>query len=110
MHKGTELSGNITLMQAAAASALAFSGKTEDARRILNELEQRCGRYVSQTSIAAIYAGFGDVDAPLTCLERAYDDRCSWLQRSLVTEPRLNLLRDQPRFHDLARRVGMAGS
>jgi len=108
LQKGTELSGNITLMQASAASAFAFSGKTEEARRILSELEQPHGRYVSQTSIAAIYAGLGDVDSALACLERAYDDRCSWLLRCLVTDPRLDRLRDQPRFHDLPGRVGLA--
>lgn len=109
LQKGTELSGNITLMQAATASAFAFADKTEDARRILSELEQPRGPYVSQTSIASIYAGLGDLDPALTCLERAYDDRCCWLLRSLVGDPRLDLLRDQPRFNDLARRVGIAG-
>jgi len=109
LQKGTELSGNMTLMQAAIGSAFAFSGRTEEARRILAALDEARGRYVSQTSIAAIYAGLGEIGSALTCLERAFEDRCSWLLRSLVNDPRLDRLRDQPRFHDLARRVGIAG-
>jgi len=109
LQKGTELSCNMTLMQAAAGAAFAFSGRTEEARRILAALDEARGRYVSQTSIAAIYAGLGEIDSALTCLERAFDDRCSWLLRSLVTDPRLDRLRDQPRFHDLVSRVGIAG-
>ena len=108
LQKGTEVSGNITLMQASVASAFAFAGKAEEAGRILSELEQARGHYVSQTSIAAVYSGLGDVDAALTALERAYDDRCSWLLRALVADPRLDRLRDQPRFHDLCRRAGIA--
>jgi tetratricopeptide (TPR) repeat protein len=108
LQKGTEHSGNITLMQASVASAFAFAGKTEEAGRILNELEQPRGYYVSKTSIAAVYSGLGDVNAALTALEQAYDDRCSWLLRALVADPRLDRLRDQPRFHDLSRRAGVA--
>jgi hypothetical protein len=108
MQKGAELSGNMTLMPAAIGSALAFSGRTEEARRVLSAFDGARGRYVSQTSIAAIYAGLSEIDSALTCLERAFDERCSWLLRSLVTDPRLDRLRDQPRFHELMRRMGVA--
>ena len=109
LQQATRLSGNSTLMLAALGGAFAFWGKEQEARAILLELEGlRSRKYVSQVFVAAIYAGLGEKDRALTCLEQAYEDRCSWLPRSLVTDPRFDDLREEARFQHLARRVGVA--
>jgi eukaryotic-like serine/threonine-protein kinase len=108
LQQATALSGNSTMTLAALGSAFAFWGNEEEARRILRELEElRPRKYVPQTFVAAIYAGLGETGRAWSCLERAYEDRCVWLLRSIATDPRLNSLRHEPRFHDLARRVNV---
>jgi len=111
LQQATALSGNSTLMLAALAGGFAFWGKDEEARKILHELEELARqKYVSQTWVAVVYAGLGETDRALTCLEHAYDDRCSWLMRSIANDPRLDRLRHEAQFHDLARRVGISPS
>jgi tetratricopeptide (TPR) repeat protein len=111
LQQATALSGNNTLMLAALAGAFAVWGKEQEARKLLHELEEFAWqKYVSQTWIAAIYAGLGENDRALTCLEHAYEDRCSWLMRSIANDPRFDRLRDEVRFHQLARRVGISPS
>jgi hypothetical protein len=100
------LSSNSTLTQAALAGAFAFSGNDPDARKILAELAALASRkYVSQAHVAAVYAGLGENEEALTHLERAYNDRCGWLLRCVMTDPRIDSLREEPRFKELARRL-----
>ena len=107
LQKASELSRNNTLMMASLGGAFAVWRKQEEARNILNELEQiRPRKYVSQVFVAAILAGLGEIDRSLDCLETAYEDRCTWLPRCLVADARLDMLRGQPRFQDLVRRMG----
>jgi len=104
--KAVALSSNSTLMLAALGGAFAFWGKEDEARKILQELET-VGRhkYVSQACVAAIYTGLGEKDLALNCLEQAYEDRCSWLMRCAAADKRLDLVRAEPRFQELARRL-----
>jgi eukaryotic-like serine/threonine-protein kinase len=95
-----------TLAIGTLGGVLASWGKTDEARRILCELEESaCGRkYVSQVPVASIYLGLGDKDRAIACLEKAYEDRCVrliWLR----VDPRLDSLRDDSRFQALLRRM-----
>jgi serine/threonine-protein kinase len=111
LEKATVLSSNSTLMLAALGAALASWGKEDDAHKILQELEELGRRkYVSQVFLAAIHIGLCDNAKALTCLERAYDDRCSWLLRALATGPQFDRLREEARFQTLVRRVGLVPS
>jgi TolB-like protein/Flp pilus assembly protein TadD len=102
------LSNHSTLMVAALGGVFAAWGKQEEARNILRELEEFVRRkYVSQVFTAAIFCGMGDTDRALTCLETAYEDRCTWLVRGMTVDPRLNGLRAEARFQNLARRMGL---
>jgi hypothetical protein len=96
-------------MMASLGGVFAVWRKQEEARNILNELEQiRPRKYVSQVFVAAILAGLGEIDRALDCLETAFEDRCTWLPRCLVADARLDVLRGQPRFQDLVRRMGFS--
>src|SRR5262245_20840020 len=61
-----------------------------------------------QVFVTAIYAGLRQNELALNCLEQAYEDRCSWLLRCVAADPRLNRLREESRFHELARRLGVS--
>jgi hypothetical protein len=95
-------------MLASLGGVFAAWGKQEEARTILHELEELGRRkYVSQVFVAAILTGLGEIDPALTCLETAYQDRCTWLPRCLAADARLDRLRSQSRFEDLIGRTGI---
>jgi hypothetical protein len=56
--------------------------------------------------MAYIYAGLKLNDEAFEWLEKAYDERNQWLTW-LKVDPRLDLLRADPRFANLVRRVGL---
>jgi len=102
------LSNHSGLMVACLGGIFASWGKQEEARKILRELEEMGRRkYVSQVFVSAIFAGLGERDEALARLERAYDERCTWLPRSLAADARFDSLRVEARFQDLTRRVGI---
>jgi serine/threonine protein kinase/Flp pilus assembly protein TadD len=103
------LSNNSTLMVASLGGAFAAWGKQEEARNILQELEQM-GRqkYVSQVFVGAILTCLGEIDQAITCLENAYEDRCTWLPRCLAADARLDRLRGESRFQRLIHRVSIS--
>ena len=63
-------------------------------------------RYVSPYLIAIVYVGLGDKDQAFAWLDKAFQDRSSLLLW-LKVEPQFDSLRDDPRFQDLLRRVGL---
>jgi tetratricopeptide (TPR) repeat protein len=107
LQQARALSNNSTLMVASLGGALAAWGKQEEARNILRELQQMGSRkYVSQVFVAAILTGLGEIDQALTCLEAAYEDRCTWLPRCLAGDARLDRLHSESRLQRLIQRMG----
>jgi serine/threonine-protein kinase len=87
--------------------AYAVSGNKVEAQRVLAELKdisQR--RYVSPYSVAIIYAGLGEKEQAFQWLQKANDERNTELV-FLKVDPRLDPLRDDPRFHELLGTVGI---
>ncbi len=85
----------------------AVSGKTSQARVVLDELKQLSGReYVPADRIALVYAGLGEKDQAFAWLEKAYEEH-SFNLVWLKVEPRWDTLRSDQRFADLMRRVGL---
>jgi TolB-like protein/Tfp pilus assembly protein PilF len=105
--KAEELSGVSSHPIAFEGYALAKSGKQAKARAVLAALLQlSTKRYVSPYSIAMIYNGLDERDKSLAWLERGYAQRDHKMV-FLKVEPKWNNLRDDPRFQDLLRRVGL---
>ncbi len=95
------------LGMAALAHAYALSGKRVEAQKLLAELlEQSKVRFVSPSSVAAIYTALGDKDDAFAWLEKADKARDGILAR-LKVDSRFDPLRSDPRFTDLVRRVGV---
>jgi serine/threonine protein kinase/Flp pilus assembly protein TadD len=105
--KAYALTGGDPCIHAERAHALALTGNHDEATGILRDLEsRRRGRYISPYHLAEVQLALGEKDSALLELERALEDRC----REMVlinVEPRLDILRQEPRFTDLIRRVGL---
>jgi len=80
----------------------AIAGHRAQAEEVLTTLEYESkSRYISPYDLAVIHAGLGDHDAALRELTRAYDDRSAWMV-FLNVDPRLDCLREEKAFADLA--------
>ena len=97
--KGAEIAE--VSVKALMARAYALCGKRSDAVRLLQELTT-----ASPYSIAGVYAALGDHDSAFESLNNAYDQRDIQLV-SLKTDPSLDPLRDDQRFSELVKRVGL---
>jgi tetratricopeptide (TPR) repeat protein len=97
-----------TPAMAALGYLYAKTERADDAKAVLAEFDAlaRTGRYASAYAIAVIYAGLGDRERALSALEAAYRERSHWLVW-LKRDPRWNEIREQPRFRELVRRVGL---
>jgi TolB-like protein/Tfp pilus assembly protein PilF len=87
--------------------AYAHAGRRTDALRLLAELRRRSQTgYVPAGAFLNAYLGLGDNQQAFAWLERAYQERSNTLQFMKV-HPYFDPLRDDPRFADLLRRVGL---
>ncbi|HEX7333769.1 MAG TPA: winged helix-turn-helix domain-containing protein [Pyrinomonadaceae bacterium] len=101
---GVKLSGS-PLMHALLGHAYAASGRTAEAKQVLNDLQQLQGqRYVSPYTVAAIYAGLGDQAQAFKWLEKAVEERDIWLM-NLKVDPVFAKLRSQRQFTDILGRI-----
>ena len=92
------LTGNDAQQRTLIARATALSGDRPGARRMLEEIEEQAReRCISPYSLALVHAALGDQDATFRELGRAVDERSSWMAY-LAVNPRLDELRDDPRF------------
>jgi len=80
----------------------AATGRKREARTRLAELRQDPKILLYRVSL--VYAMLGDKEDALAVLERAYNERASGLQ-TVNIEPPFDLLRDDPRFQALLRRM-----
>jgi serine/threonine-protein kinase len=104
---GVTLSGGSTLMRAALAHTYGIANRIKDAREILESLTKLAQqKYVAPYFLAGIYIGIGENDRALEYLEKAYEEKSHWLIY-LHVDPSMDTLRDDPRFQDLLRRVGL---
>ena len=83
----------------------ARAGDRPRALAILNQL-QNSKTYVSPGELAVLYVAVGEREQAFAALERAFAVRDVQLQY-LAVDPAFDPLRDDPRFTDLVRRVGL---
>jgi serine/threonine protein kinase/tetratricopeptide (TPR) repeat protein len=87
--------------------AFAVAGKRPEAQTVLSQLKQVSRRrFVSAYDVATIYAALGEKDQAFLWLEKALQERAEWLVY-LKVEPQVDILRADPRFQDMLRRVGL---
>jgi serine/threonine-protein kinase len=87
--------------------AYAHAGRRSDALRLLAELKRRKqAGYVPAGAFVNAYLGLGDKEQAFYSLEQAYKEQSNILQ-FLKTHPYFDPIRNDPRFVDLVRRVGL---
>jgi TolB-like protein/Flp pilus assembly protein TadD len=89
------------------AQALALAGRREEARAILGRLTEMAKiRYVPATALAVIELGLGNIDASLTHLEAAVENRESSACMYGI-HPLYDRLRSHPRFQAVLERMNL---
>ena len=105
--EGRRLSGGVAGPSFGLAHLEAASGSVAEARRILAELiDARSRRVVSAWGIAALHASLGGADEAFRWFDIAIDERAAGMIL-LRVHPRLDPIRDDPRYGPLVRRVGL---
>ncbi len=105
--KTIPLTQNAPWSVAALAHAYAASGKRNEALKIIKQLkDQSKHKYISPFHVGAIYNGLGDRDQAFEWFEKAYQDH-SGLLVYLKIEREFDVLRSDPRYLDLMRRIGL---
>ena len=92
---------------AAMGYAYGISGDTEEAEKTLVHLDELSAkRVVSPYDYATIYAGLGDKEKTLELLQQCLEQR-EWLLVFLKVDQFWDNLRDDPRFVELLKKVGL---
>ena len=87
--------------------AYAHAGRRSDALRLLEELKRRKrAGYIPAAAFVNAYLGLGDNDLAFAWLEEAYQEQSNILQ-FLKVHPFFDPIRNDPRFANLIRRVGL---
>ena len=105
--RGVSLSGGLTEMYAGLGFAYGVSGRTADARRVLEDLDRLSKiRYVPPYSRSIVHVGLGERTEALELLEQACEERNTWLIL-LGVEPLFNSLRQESRFRNVLDVIGL---
>ncbi|CAN5399199.1 hypothetical protein BH10ACI2_BH10ACI2_17180 [soil metagenome] len=104
IEKGMELAPNSAMNQFHYCFALAAAGRIDDARKVLNEmLAAAATGYVKPMFLGFACVAVGDLDEAFKYLDISVDEMDPWVVW-LATDPKLGLIRDDPRYLDLLRR------
>jgi eukaryotic-like serine/threonine-protein kinase len=107
MTKAAELFGDKSMM-AWVGRVYALSGRRAAALKVSEDLlELSKQQQISPYAMASLYATLGEKDRAFEWLEKVYQER-NYYVVFLNVDPALNDLRDDPRFTDLLRRIGLS--
>lgn len=84
----------------------AMAGQSDKALRILNNLKELSEvEYIQPMQIALVLIGLRQFDQAFPLIEKAYEERSSPFIPLIRTLPMFHLLRDEPRYNKLVRRL-----
>src|SRR6266576_3865042 len=105
--RAVKLSGGSPLMRATLAHTLGTAGRTMEAFQMLDDLTKLAKqKYVAPYFFAGVHIVLGENDRAMEYLEKSYEEHSHWLIY-LHMDPTMDGLRNNPRFQDLSRRVGL---
>lgn len=105
--RAVDLAPDNLSFEADLAWARAISGEKAKAEESLDQLVRiSINTYVPPYHLAGICVGLNQKDRAMDWLERAYKDRSDQITY-IGRDPRFDSLRDDPRFQDLLRRIGL---
>ncbi len=89
-----------------AGATAAFSGRREEARKLLQELlDLSRRRRVEPHFLAVIYANLGEKDRAFEFFDRALQER--YMRTHFLLDPLLDGIRSDPRFQSMLQRMGL---
>ena len=101
-------SNYVNFLKAELARAYVLSGEREKAVQILDELLERPNEGSTPSSVIAIvHASLGEMDEAFEWLDKAYEDRESWVVY-FKTFPEWEILRSDPRGKEFLKKMGLA--
>jgi serine/threonine protein kinase/TolB-like protein/Flp pilus assembly protein TadD len=104
--KAQSIENSVTI-QTFLAHAYAVSGRRAEARKILaGPLKVAQQAYANAPMIAAVYAGLGEREQAFAWLDKGLEERNEWMIW-LKYDHRFGALRNEQRFQQLLRRVGL---
>jgi Flp pilus assembly protein TadD len=107
LQKAVQLSAGSPTCIANLARAYALSGQRDAALKLLDGLKtSSTPGYSHASEIAAIYVSLGDTNEAMNWLEKGYAER---FNPGVLIRPGFDPLRADPRFRNLAHRVGLPG-
>lgn len=105
--RAVELTGGSAMMLGWLGMALAESGKTVEAREVLQRLEEMAGHgYVPPCSVAWVHLGLREIDSAFQWLNRAVAV-CDQLLMPILSYNFLSSIRSDPRYADLLRQMNL---
>jgi TolB-like protein/DNA-binding winged helix-turn-helix (wHTH) protein/Tfp pilus assembly protein PilF len=106
LQQAIELSRGNPICTSHLAYVYAVCGRRSEAIKLLHDLKNGSDDNRSNAAdIALIYAGLNERDQALTWLQKAYEQR---FNPSVLLRPAFDVLRSDPRFQDLLRRLGLS--
>jgi serine/threonine-protein kinase len=109
LRQAIALSGPTGWVVASLAVARARIGDTDEAERMLGELEERAtAEWISAMTLGVVYTALGRYDDAVAMVERSFDERDCWVV-ALGVEPAWAPLRGNPRFEAIVAKVGVLG-
>jgi tetratricopeptide (TPR) repeat protein len=105
LQQAMELSGGNSLYKSQLGFVYAVSGRRDEALKILSDLQNpSLDKQPHAADIALVYAGLNEKDQAFAWLQRAYEER---FNPSILVRPAFDVLRSDPRFQDLLRRLAL---
>ena len=105
--KSVELSKRLSTPLAFLGIVYAQTGRRDEAETVINELKQKYGQgRANGYDIARIYAALNEKDQVFEWLEKDFQSHNATMP-DFLSMPPLGSLRDDPRFKDLVRRIGL---
>ena len=106
LQKAEELLAGDAEVLSVLSFAYAAAGRRSEALKTLQQLKEQAKRHLPTYHFAIIHAGLGEKEQAFDWLERAFEMRAVDLF-NLKVEPMFDSLRQDPRFPNLLRRVGL---
>ena len=108
LERAVALSPGATLFLSQLGQACALAGNTKRARQILDEMRDRAtSEFISPYHFAYVYAGLGEADAAIDCLEQAFERRSGAIY-GIKGSFLFRNIRMHPRFVSLLRRMNLS--
>ena len=107
LQRGVDLTAGLSRARAWLGHAYAVAGQTDKARQTLAELDALSRQIpVSPYDIALIHTALGDPSQAFAWLDKAFRAR-NWELVQLKVDTRFDSLRNDPRFVELLKRIGL---